>query len=292
MTDREKPPACYRDRNNGVRYIKAEHRPDCAEDCRGCKPCPERWHCTAGRNCTWHVEHGDLTCGRCLASVRRNLRRIGDLSALMLPAAIDNGVNSAAANLAGPGADYSTFVARRLIGQRWIDGNLPERNQIRAAEALLEDDDEHHPYNVLTRWWAMIAEDYDHETPVMTITGSVDYLDRTLHRIAQDNEQDFPLLGRELKKCRQHLESVLTNDDRPDRGAPCPECTSDEAGVGPRLVRVYPHWCEDEACERMHYDSEADDVWQCPRVSTHQWPHEDYTRWIEERKTRRRAAGE
>ena len=319
MTEREKPAACYRDRNNGVRYIKSGHRLDCGDgDCRGCKPCPERWHCTAGRTCTWHLEPGQLTCGRCLASVRRNLRRIGDLSALMFPAAIAGGVNSGAANLAGPAADYSTFVARRLIDQRWIDQYLPEHNQIRAAEALIEDDDPHHPYNVLTRWEFMLREDYGQsrphwecrtgidvlggrerdrekcavnhgqscwlarETPT-SIYSAMDYLDRNLHRIAQDDEQDFPLLGRELKKCRQHLEAVLRNDDRPDRGAPCPECTSDTAGVGPRLRREYAHWCEDEDCRRVHHDDESDDVWTCPRNPLHSWTHKVYTKWIEER---------
>lgn len=285
MSERAKPPACYRDRNNGVRFIKSEHRLDCATDCKGCKPCPERWHCTLGRNCTWHLEDGQLTCGRCLAAVRRHLRRIGDLSALMLPAAIDNGVNSEAANLAGPAADYDTLIARRVIDQRWIDQQIPERNRIRAADALIEDDDEHHPYNVTTRWQMMLSEDYRHPLPKrLSITGAVDYLDRNLHRIAQDDEQDFPLLGRELKKCSQHLEAVLRNDNKPERGAPCPSCTSEATGVGPRLRREYAHWCKDEECERFHHDDDEADVWQCPRDSEHWWSHEDYTRWIEERK--------
>src|SRR5690606_41422977 len=54
--------------------------------------------------------------------------------------------------------------------------------------------------------------------PILGIQGAAAYLDRHLHRIANDDAQDFPLLRRELRKCRQHLEAVLHNDTRPDRG--------------------------------------------------------------------------
>jgi hypothetical protein len=118
----------------------------------------------------------------------------------------------------------------------------------------------------------------------------VGYLDRNLHRVANDDEQDFPLLARELKKCRQHLESVLHNDQRPDRGAPCPECTSPDGGVGPRLKREFAHWCEDEDCERMHYDDDGADLWRCPRNRDHVWTNDAYMRWIDERRAARRGA--
>lgn len=315
MCEQEKPKACYRDRDNGVRFTKGEHRLDCADPkCRGCKPCAERSHCTARPNCTWHIPDGTLTCGRCLASARANVRRIADLALLMLPAAISSGVQSETANLAGPSADYGVLVARRVIDQRWIDTRIPERHQLRAAAALIEDDDEHHPHGVLTRWHLMLAEDWSHELPTaevvrpdgsrkrvsvpLTVTGSAAYLDRNLHRMAQADDQDFPLFAREMRKCRQYLEAVLRNDDRPERGAPCPECAADRRAEAeeaahegrevkkkplPRLHREYAHWCDDEDCERLHREDDRDDVWQCPKERAHVWSHADYERWIAER---------
>lgn len=272
---------CYRDKNNGVHYIRNDCRLDCTEkDCRGCKPCPERRHCTARRNCTWHVAEGELTCGRCLAATRRDLHWVGTLAALMLPAALDAGINSEAANLAGPVADPEAWSWRKAAARAGLDHG-------RAWHiSLIEDDDEHHPAAVTGTWARMLTEDYGHDMPERAGVGwCVGYLDRTLHRLAHDPEQDFALFGREIRKCRQHLEAVLHNDDRPDRGAPCPECTSDEHGVGPRLVRQYGHWCEDEGCQRMHYADDADDRWVCPRNRDHAWTHEAYSKWIQERRT-------
>lgn len=272
--------ACYREAN-GVRFTKNAHRHDCTDPtCRGCVRCPEPAHCTARPNCSWHIAEGQLTCGRCLAAVRRDLRWIMALAALMPVAAEYDGVQSEAAVLAGPTADPEAWAWRKVsarAGRAW-------------HISLIEDDDEHHPANVLGTWARMLTEDYGHEMPfaaALSWTGA--YLDRNLHRVAQDDEQDFPLLRRELRKCRQHLEAVLHNDDRPERGAPCPECTSEDAGVGPRLTRRYGHWCEDEACERMHHGDTTDDVWICPRNRDHSWSHEDYERWIAERRKVRSA---
>jgi len=300
----ERPVACYRDRNNGVLFTKGTHRLDCNEDCRGCKPCLERWHCTARANCTWHVEAGDLTCGRCLAGVRRHLRRIVDLAALMLTMAIGEGVNSEAAMLAGPATNPVGWSERRVAMLRhldaWTKSGFITEPQHEHALTTLPNDDQRHPYSVLTRWQMMLSEDYGHELPDrLSIAGAAGYLERNLHRVAQDDEQDFPLLAREIRKCRQHLEAVLHNDDQPDRGAPCPECASDRQDDAeaaeregrevawkslPRLTREYAHWCEDEVCERFHHADDGADVWQCPRVRDHWWSHEDYARWIEDRK--------
>ena len=274
MTDREIRP-CYRD-VNGVRFTKGEHAPDCGDsDCRGCRKCPAPRHCTARSNCAWHVEHGELTCGRCLAGVRTDLRWIAALAPLLPVAAVGDGVDSEAANLAGPAADPEAWSWRKVAAKQGRAWHV----------SLVEDDDEHHPATVLGTWERMIREDYDHETTApLSVAGAADYLDRVLHRIAHDDEQDFPLMRRELRKCRQHLEAVLHNDDRPDRGAPCPDCTSEQTGVGPRLVRKYGHWCEDDDCQRLHYDDEADDVWQCPKVRAHRWTHKAYSDYVEERR--------
>jgi hypothetical protein len=191
---------------------------------------------------------------------------------------MNEGVNSEAANLAGPSVDPEAWSWRKAAargGGAW-------------HVSLIEDDDEHHPHRVLGTWARMLTEDYDHPMPfAASLSWCGAYLDRTLHRLAHDDGQDFPLLSRELRKCRQHLESVIHNDDRPDRGAPCPECTSEETGVGPRLRREWSHWCEDPDCERIHDASDERDVWRCPKNREHVWEHGAYENWIEDR----RAAG-
>jgi len=111
------------------------------------------------------------------------------------------------------------------------------------------------------------------------------YLDRTLARVAHDDGQDFALLGRELRKCRQHLEAVLHNDTRPERGTPCPDCTNDDDGLGPRLRREYAHYCDQEDCTRINHEDNAADVWRCPKNRDHWWSHRDYEDRLEERRT-------
>ena len=268
------PSPCYRERTNGVYFTREAHRPDCNGDCKGCRPCTAN-HCTARRNCTWHVPDGHLTCGRCLAATRRDLRWIGDLAALLPTAALADGVESEAANLSGPSVDPEAWSWRKAAARQGVAWHV----------SLIEEDDEHHPARVLGTWARMVTEDYDHDMPATaSLTWCGGYLDRALSRVAQDDEQDFPLLSRELRKCRQHLESVIHNDDRPDRGAPCPSCTSEVAGVGPRLRREWSHWCDDLDCERMHTDTASDDVWRCPANREHWWTHDAYENWIEERR--------
>ncbi len=261
---------CYRE-VNGVYFTRNTHRPDCGEpECRGCRPCPEQ-HCTARRNCSWHLDEGQLTCGRCIAGVRTDLRWIEALAALLLTAAINDGVESEAAALAGPAVDPEAWSRRKVAARQHADTG-------RAWHvSLIEDDDEHHPARVLGVWAMMLAEDYGHDMPIdASLTWMVDYLDRNLARVAHDEDQDFGLLRRELRKCRQHLEAVLHNDRRPDRGAPCRSC----AAPAPRLKLEPGHWCEDEDCTRMHYDDDSGDRWVCPRDPEHRWTMADYRRWV------------
>lgn len=279
MTETANAP-CYREATNGVYFTRGAHRLDCGDpDCRGCRPCTEARHCTAAKNCTWHIAEGQLTCGRCLSKARMDLRWIGALASLLMPAAVADGLGSEAANLAGPSANYEAWSWRKVAA-----------NKAGMPWDLIEDDDEHHPHTVTGTWARMLTEDYGQPMPELaTLTWCVDYLDRTLARVAHDDEQDFPLLARELRKCRQHLEAVLHNDRKPERGAPCPECTDAEKGVGPRLRRKFGHWCADEGCERLHYDNDSDDAWECPRNRDHVWTHEAYTRYVEDRRKARSA---
>src|SRR4051812_11090213 len=242
-------------------------------------------HCTARRSCGNHIGRGELTCARCIGRVRSVIRRIVELAPLALTRAIAAGVESDAANLAGPAADPRRWSDRRIAMNAHLLtwerlGRITEA-QYGRAKGNMADDDDQHPYVVLTRWHMMFAEDYNHRLPdVMSISDSGAYLERVLHVVAQDPEQDFPLLRNETRKVLDHLEAVLQNSMKPERGAPCPECR-DEGRVL-RLSREYPHWCDDEDCERMHYADDSEDRWTCPRG--HSRSHEDYQRWIEERK--------
>lgn len=245
-------------------------------------------HCTARRTCSAHVGPSEITCARCLSRARAALRRITPLAALALPVAVTDGVNSEAANLAGPAANPREWSDRRIAARghlaRWEQLGAITEEQHLHARAAMEDDDEQHPYSVLGRWASMIAEDYGHDLPTITVSNAADYLDRHLARIAQDPEQDFPLLAREIRNCARHLETVLSTAIVKQRGAPCPECGNDTSQPPPRLVREHGHWCDDEACERIHFDSDEGDVWQCPRNKDHQWTHEAYSNWIEDRR--------
>lgn len=269
---------CYRERTNGVYFTRDQHRTDCADtNCRGCQPCPEPNHCTATRNCAWHIGDDELTCARCVATCRQNLRALPDLVAQMSYEALFVGVESEATNLAGPGADYATFRRRRELDRDWLYRNVPDQHLERALRTLLADDDEDHAYNVLGRWDMMIREDYDHPSDErVTVDNAADYLNRQLHRIAQDEDQDFPLFAREIRKCRQHHEAVLHDSRLQERGAPCRACPS----PAPRLQLEHAHWCDDPTCERIHYLDDSGDRWVCPADRDHWWSVEDYRRWV------------
>lgn len=254
-------------------------------------------HCTARRSCAVHIGPDELTCPRCIGRVRANLRRIVDLSALTMVAALEaTTVDTAAANLAGPAAHPRAWSERRIASRSFLAtyaelGRITEAQHL-AARLNMADDDDQHPYSVLGRWDMMTREDYDHPSDVpVSIANASAYLERQLPRIAQDPEQDFRLFAREIRDCAQHLEAVLATKVRPERGAPCPECTSEETGVGPRLVRRFGHWCDAEDCTRIHYDDDAGDTWRCPKDHDHEWSHEAYTNWVEERRLHIRREG-
>lgn len=271
-------------------------------------------HCTARRTCSQHIGADELTCARCLLRTKQDIRQIELRAAMMLPEAMRAGVNSEAANMAGPAADYRVFSARRTIAKQWIFDHIhqpardwcddPEctrrhfktdkgdrwhkRGLENALSELVDDDDEHHPYNVLTRWHMMLAEDYGLKLPAkMTISDSADFLVRIVGRLAQDPEQDFRLFRTEMRTCRSHLEAVLHDSLAPEKGAPCPTCV-ESAKVDPakvRLVRRYAHWCTDEDCtEQFHVVTDDFDVWVCQRNREHWWTAAGYAELIEARK--------
>jgi hypothetical protein len=261
------------------------------EPCRHDQYGDPTYHCTARRTCSQHIGKDELTCARCLSRTRAAIRKIATHSALMLPAAIDDGVNSNAAALAGPAAnpvhvDAIRFYVHGHATYLYRAGKISEQRLERILTDL-PDEDDWHPYSVLTRWQMMLSEDYSHPLPDrLTITGAADYLDRNLHRVAHDREQDFALLAREMRRVSNRLEAALHNSQQAERGAPCPECVA-AGGVDPahvRLVRHYGHWCDDEDCEQVHYDDDSGDEWHCPRNKVqHRWTHAAYENYVEDR---------
>ena len=238
-------------------------------------------HCTARRTCANHIGQSEHTCARCIGRTRQDLRRIVELAPLMLAQAIGTGVDGEAANLAGPGVDPRGWSERRMAMLHHLlaweaGGRITERQYVH-ARGMMEDDDDQHPYVVLTRWHLMFSEDYGHTLPTrMSVMDSGAYLERTLPRVAQDPEQDFRLFRDEIRKCRSHLEAVIRNGSGVERGAPCPMCEA----PAPKLTRSYGHWCEEDECERIHYADESGDRWTCPRDRGHWWSEEDYRRWV------------
>lgn len=259
-------------------------------------------HCTARKTCPMHLAWGELTCPRCRLRTRNDLRQIVERAALMLPEAVATGVDSEAAMLAGPAADYRVFSARRTIKKQWIFDNIHrsargwcedlectrrhfktdkgdrwhKRGIENAMADLLEDDDEFHPYNVTTRWAMMLAEDYNLPLPkVLTITNACAFLERILSRVSNDEEQDYRLMATELRRCRQHLESAMRDSRAPERGAPCPTCKA--KGNLVRLSREYAHWCTDPECtQQFHSTTDDFDVWVCPSDREHWWTASGY----------------
>lgn len=258
-------------------------------------------HCTAKRGCSHHIGPRELTCARCINDTRNNLNWIPDLATLLTTEALNDGAHSEAAMLAGPAADYPTFSARRALNRRWLYQHIPNHNLSRAITALLPDDDDAHPFNVLTRWHWDVSLAYNDPLPeVMTTAGSATYLTRNLNRIAHDPDMEFYKLRSQAKKVREHLEAVIHNSTGPEKGAPCPECVADgiEDGVqinpaDVRLRREYAYWSyegEEKGWRLRHRtspdpgdESEGQDRWVCPRDKAHVWGESEYRRWIEER---------
>jgi hypothetical protein len=232
---------CYHD--DGAWWVKGrhdEHPADWEGTCPGCQRCRER-HCT----CRKHLADGDQACPECVGHVRNDLRSIEDMMAAMPTEAVHRGVNSEAAMLTGPGADPEAWSWRKVTlaraGYDW---------------ALIPEDDKH-PRAVLGDWERMIREDYDQPTTLeWTVSRSVDYLTGLLTRLSRDEEQDFPLFAREIRRLCRHLEEALHDE-------PC----GDRANVG----------CFDcgGALERKLTATGFEDQWTC-RVCRRRYTYAEY----------------
>ena len=245
---------CYRDTEGWWRAGRHEEHPaDWEGACPGCEPCEPRDeqgnpldHCTARGSCGEHVPRGVLTCNRCIGKARATLTTIETLSAVLIDEAIEVGVDSEAANLAGPAADPEAVMWRRTTAARPhfdADGILVH------SFGSVAYDEELHPLSVLGTWDFMLREDYDLPTGLqVTVSRSVAFLSGLLTKFANDKHQDFPLFVREIGACRAHLEDVLHEGHRVERGARCAKCQATN------LIKRY----------RDNDKTGAKDVWFCP----------------------------
>jgi hypothetical protein len=113
-------------------------------------------HCGVRRSCGQHIGPHELTCPRCIGRTRQDIRAIADLAPLAMVEALGDGINSEAAQIAGPATDPRLWSARRIAILSHLlawnaHGRISEL-QYWHARVLVEDDDETHPERLLTGW--------------------------------------------------------------------------------------------------------------------------------------------
>lgn len=225
------------------RLLKTHLNADCPSTCEGCKPCAAKHCALCGRE---HVT--ELTCASCVGEVRTNLTSIGKMTPRLLGEAVYRGVNSEAANLAGPVADPEAWTWRKTAARQGRADHV----------SLTEDDDSSHPLWVLGTWEMLIREHLKQPTTALvTIAASKEYLAGHLTTLAQDEDFAFEELARDVRKCFGHLEDVLSEGEREERGEKCPMCGTK------RLVKDYGT------------KADAKVMWRCPNLVCQQSYTED-----------------
>lgn len=210
------------------RIIPGRHNNPCTCDGeRGCLECTET-HCViCGR------AHAKVACTGCLDAARGDLQAIGDLCASLPEEAADKGIQSEAMMLLGPSADPEAW-RNTATSAMWG----------RIDASYLEDcRDELHPLWVLGTWEQIWRDHLDHYSiATVTVESAHAYLDLQIGYMADQAEPAFDEFARELRACRTHLEDVLRDGIREERGAPCVQC-------GKAMVRAGDHW-ECRTCHR------------------------------------------
>lgn len=217
------------------RVIAGRHLPDCTDEaCTACLPCPEL-HCVVCSRV-----HAKAACTGCLDAARSDLKAIGDLCASLPEEAAVKGVQSEAAMLWGPAADPEawkhTMVSAAYFG--------------RIDSSYLEDcRDEMHPLWVLGTWEQIWRDHLDHYSEAtLTVASAAAYLNMQIGYMAEQADPAFDEFARELRQCRAHLEDVLRDGIREERGAPCVQCERP-------MVRTEDHW-ECRSCHRRVTEAE------------------------------------
>jgi hypothetical protein len=92
--------------------------------------------------------------------------------------------------------------------------------------AYLEDcKDELHPLWVLGTWEQVWRDYLDHHTEALVdLEAAIGYLDMQMSYMSGQPMPDFVQFANELRACRTHLEDVLRDGVREERGAPCIHC--------------------------------------------------------------------
>ena len=194
----------------------------------------------------------DQTCATCIGAVRSDLALIGTYATQLLGEAIVRGINSQAMVLDGPVARATTYAIRlrRIInGQACTEGRACPYHGTRthgptcygecahrscsrinapcpdAVAFNAANRDEPHPTWVVGTWEMTVREHLDQPgDDAPTLTEARDYINGHLTRLAHDQDFPFEELGRDLKHCREHLESVLHDGEQIEKGAPCERC--------------------------------------------------------------------
>lgn len=193
------------------RVVSGRHSDSCACDDRelGCLPCPET-HCVV---CS--KTHAKAACTGCLDDARSDLKAIGDLCASLPAEAVEKGVQSEAMMLLGPSSDPEAWRNRATSA---MVGRLD-------ASYLEDCRDEAHPLWVLGTWEQVWRDHLDHYSiATVTVASAHAYLDMQIGYMAEQVEPAFDEFARELRGCRAHLENVLHDGIREERGAPCVQC--------------------------------------------------------------------
>lgn len=194
------------------------------DDCPGCLPCAEP-HCQVCGS-----THIAGTCAECLAKTREDLHEIARMVGALSDEVAHRGVDSEAMMLLAPSADPESWqhhAASALVGRTVpADCDATDLDDLKAW--LDAADRDRHPMWVLGTWDMLWRATLEHDEPdpgaPFDLTATVDYLDRQLSYMAGFDGLDFAPFATALRECRAHVESVLHDGDRPDRGAPCMRC--------------------------------------------------------------------
>lgn len=238
------------------RVVAGRHAVPCICDDRelGCLPCPETHCIVCGK------AHAKAACTGCLDAARSDLKAIGDLCASLPAEAAVKGVQSEAMMLLGPVADPEAWRQTAMSAVRgWLCKCIQRRQLCPSLfgktcpdEAYLDDNldmDETHPLFVLAGWEQVWRDYLDHPTdePV-SVQSAARYLDMQMGYMSERLERPFDDFARDLRTCRAHLEDVLRDGIREERGAPCVQC-------GKHMVRTDDHW-ECRGCHRKVTEAE------------------------------------
>ena len=229
-------PSCRFVSTTEPRVISGRHQDPCACDGEiGCLRCTALHCCICQRS---HVDRN--TCPACLDAARSDLQAIGDLCLGLPEEAAQKGVQSEAMVLLGPVADPQAWQHRFLAASFFH----------RFDESYVDDcRDELHPLWILGTWEQVWRDHLDHYSEArITVASSVAYLDMQIGYMSEQIDPPFDEFARDLRAGRGHLEDVLREGIREERGAPCVQCERP-------MVRTEDHW-ECRKCHRRVTEAE------------------------------------